>query len=72
VEDELLWGLFRHDRARDRYRHVSIFPLVSWTRSPQNQQFKEWSILRGLIARREVDGKVAYRFLYTFDIGDDE
>lgn len=72
VEDELLWGLFRHDRARDRYRHISIFPLVSWTRAPQNQQFKEWSILRGLIARREVNGKAAYRFLYTFDIGDDE
>ncbi len=72
VEDELLWGLFRHDRARGRYRHVSVFPLVSWTQSPQNQQFKEWSILRGLIARREVDGKVSYRFLYTFDTGDDK
>jgi len=72
VRDEVLWGLFRHERARDRYRHVSIFPLVSWTRAPQNRAFKEWSILRGLIARREVEGKVSYRFLYTFDTGDDE
>jgi hypothetical protein len=72
VEDDVLWGLFRYARQPATYRHVSIFPLVSWDASAENTGMLEWSVLKGLIGRRREGERVSYRVLYLFRTGREE
>lgn len=65
-DDDLLWGFFRYARKENSYKHFVLFPFISWTRSEENGTFREWSILKGLIGRRIVNGQSSYKFLFTF------
>jgi hypothetical protein len=70
-EDDLLWGLFNYTRKTDAYRRVTLFPLLSWSRSELGAEEQvEWSVLKGLIGRRRVGERSSYRLLYLFKFGD--
>ncbi len=62
VSDELLWGLFRRNRGKG-YAQTSVFPLVSWGGSKDNNA-KRWDVLKGLIGYEREDGVRSLRLLY--------
>lgn len=62
---ELLWGFFRTQARGTEFRRTSLFPLFGWERDESNgQQIRNWSILKGLLARDRSNSGVTYRILY--------
>ena len=72
TEDELLWGLWRHEREGGAYRHASLFPLFSWTRDDRAGPSREWNVLKGLAGCRQEGAQKRYRVLYFFRFGGKE
>ena len=65
VEDDLLWGLFR-SRSAPLKQETSLFPLVSYRRSRENEDdIREWSLFKGLIGYSRQGNSRQYRFLYV-------
>jgi hypothetical protein len=62
VSDELLWGLFRRRRG-EGYAYTSLFPLVSWGGSKDNET-KRWDILKGFIGYEREGNVRRMRLLY--------
>lgn len=62
VSDELLWGLFRRNRGAG-YAYSSIFPLVSWGGSKDNDS-KRWDVLKGFIGYERQGQDRKFRLLY--------
>jgi hypothetical protein len=67
VDTEVLWGLYRSHARAESYRYRSLFPLISWSRSEEGGHF---SLLKGLLSRRNEAGKKRWRVLYLFQFGD--
>ena len=65
VEHDLLWGLFR-SRSAPLKQEVSLFPLVSYRRSRENEDdIREWSLLKGLLGYSRHGNSRQYRFLFV-------
>lgn len=62
VEDDLLWGLYRYRRGPGQ-RRVELFPLFR-VESDTHNGLRSWSFLKGLVAREERRGEVAFTLLY--------
>ena len=63
VEDDVLWGLFRHRRGPGE-RQVELFPVFRVARNDHNNT-RSWSLMKGLVARRQHGDEVVYRMLYV-------
>ncbi len=67
ADSEALWGFYRHIRRGDQASHLSLFPLFERTRDERaGTSHASWSILKGLLAREEDDGRARVRLLYVF------
>lgn len=67
VETELLWGLYRQ-RKTEREKSGSIFPLVSWRRSRENEGDRKWSLLGGLVGYQREGGSRRLQLLYVIKL----
>ncbi len=71
VEDEFLWGLYRHRRNHGKMRKWSLFPLFSWESRVADPELVEWNVLKGLVGYRNKDKDKSFRFLYIrFGVND--
>jgi hypothetical protein len=62
VSDELLWGLFRRNKENGSV-HSSIFPLVSWGGSTDNDTTR-WDLLKGFLGYERQGEDRKFRMLY--------
>jgi len=68
VEDELLWGLFRHRRDDRENRSLSLFPLFSFHHSAEPERVSQWSVLGGVLGCRREGLRKTRRLLYFVKI----
>ena len=68
VETELLWGLYRRQKAKDGNRSTSIFPLFDHAVHP-DQETKKWSLLKGLLRREQQGLHRRWTVLYFLKFG---
>jgi hypothetical protein len=66
-EEELLWGLARYRKTPSETRG-SIFPLVSWRTSPDNESDREWSLLKGLLGYTHDEEGRHLRLFYVLKL----
>lgn len=69
TEDEFLWGIYRHRRNhRTGSRRLSLFPLWSFVRNPEDDEVV-WNFLGGLVGSRRRGLRREVRLLYWLNIG---
>lgn len=72
-DTELLWGLYRRQRRGPEETYTSIFPVINWARTEtEDESYRRWSILKGLIGYERQGTNRRYRLLYVFNWGDDK
>ncbi len=69
-EHDLLWGLFRSSRDAERIARWSLFPLVRY--ESQEEDVRYWSLLGGLVSRRQQGLHSRWRLLYVIRLGSTE
>lgn len=67
IESECLWGLGRRLADGDG-RYTSVFPLVSWSGSRENDR-RRWDLLMGLVGYQREGSRRSVRLLYFIRIG---
>lgn len=63
MEQEALWGIFRHRRGADGSRRYALFPLARFASRPSAGAL-EWSFLQGAVGYSRVAGQRRLRLLY--------
>lgn len=66
-EHDLLWGLFRSSRESGRIARWSLFPLVRYESADEDERY--WSLLGGLVSRRQQGLHSRWRLLYVIPLG---
>ncbi len=64
TEDEVLWGLYRHQKRGEAYRYSSLFPFYSWERNSGEEDRREWNVLKGLIGVERKGKERTLRLLF--------
>lgn len=63
MEQEALWGVFRHRRDADGNRRCGLFPLARYDVRPSENTL-EWSLLWGAVGYRRAAGRRELHLLY--------
>lgn len=63
-DSRLLWGLYRHQEQGDAASYYSLFPFWTWCRDDRQDEYRGWSILRGLFAHERNARGSSWRLLY--------
>lgn len=71
-DDELLWGLYRHQRRGHDHRFVSVFPVVDWTIDHRGEGAFSWNLLKGLVGYERRGTQRTVRVLYWLRFGPKE
>lgn len=69
ADAEILWGLVRSTRRGSHQRAFSIFPIWTYVRDDRQTAVREWSVLKGLVARRREGDLTRWRLLYVIPLG---
>ncbi|MCK5850325.1 MAG: hypothetical protein KAH23_05370 [Kiritimatiellae bacterium] len=64
-EDELLWGMFRYRRDKQKVHKLSLFPLFCWrNNSDQSKNKRGWSVLMGMFGYKREGLRKTIKVLY--------
>ena len=68
ADDEVLWGLLRHQRRGATAGRTALFPLVEWSYDRETQS-RDWALLKGLVGYERAGPRKAVRVLWFLRFG---